>query len=127
MKFSPFLAIFLAMPALASSLPEKLVCTGTKFLAGEKNFSDPTDYFPRTITPGKATPNPMGPWVSAKNGTVTLTYIDGDQYEVYSFSQSDLDEFTAQSTNRIQGTFEDGFEWSNGYNVRARFAIDCRR
>ncbi|HTL11717.1 MAG TPA: hypothetical protein VL588_04480 [Bdellovibrionota bacterium] len=133
MKLATLTSFALALglsTAASAGLPETMTCDGIKALEGVPAFMVISDYLPATIHPGMATVEFEGPFVEVESGTTSLTYHpdgDGDQYSIYRFATADLDAFAAGKKPTVEGTFEDGFDWSNGYNVRAKFSIKCHR
>jgi len=50
---------------------------------------------------------------------------DSDQYAYFSFAKSDLEALAKGKAMTILATFTDGFDWSNGFNIRERTTLSC--
>jgi hypothetical protein len=112
----------------AQSYPNTLVCTGVKFIKGEKNFDNPSFYFPVTVTRISSTSATLvresslqEGTVTTKDGVTTLDFSDGDQYRILRFKTRRL----LDPAQKALGTFEDSYTWSDGYHTRALYSISC--
>ena len=130
---------FLALSLLAAST--KLMASETPFrvsalscqtvscIYGDSTFCNPTRS--RTLSLKKLKSeaplfnNQQGSLdLSSSDGRVRLDFSDGDQSEIFEFRTEDLAAFKKGSV--LRGTFEDGYQWDDGYHVRAYFAIECK-
>jgi hypothetical protein len=113
--------------------PAKLTCTALgDCIAGYPNFCEADFYFPVTVVieqPENLQVNPYDPSevLSAEElqTKVKLDFSQGDQYSFYFFDRDDMSALVEGPLDKIQGTYEDGFDWVNGYNTRAKFNIEC--
>ena len=127
-------ALFLSQSALATpnaelTLPKSMTCKGV-FAVTSGTFSDLKDY--QDIKIDKIDAQSMGAEgvanrISLNDDKITFNYGDGgDQYLNYTFVSSDLAALAKGEAKSIRGILEDGFDWTNGYNVRAQIIIECR-
>lgn len=137
MKSVFILSLLLTVSTFASEnvkWPRRLKCTGVVCLPGSlENFckpgARPTIYFPKP----EMIKNPVGQEAydhhndRKLNGLVSLDFSDGDQYAFYTFKAADVAALSGKRVNVIQGVFEDGYDWTNGYNTRARMTVSCTR
>lgn len=114
--------------------PKTLKCESIQFLQGSEAFKNPTTYFPvllTEITPESAKirsahfpPRILGQ-VRSGHGMVRFDFSDGDQYSFFDFAQKDLLDLAQGALSEIEGTYEDGYDWTHGFNLRALFRINC--
>jgi hypothetical protein len=50
----------------------------------------------------------------------------GDQYSEFTFRNDDIQRFTSGDVKTLRGLYEDGFDWTNGYNTRAQIVVECK-
>lgn len=101
----------------ASDVPNvKLECRGVCNIYGDK-FGDLRALKSMKIETGDA---------ERKNGETVLELGEGgDQHQFISFRNDDLLSVSSGRAKVIRGIYEDGFDWSNGYNVRSRVVLEC--
>jgi hypothetical protein len=125
-----------------SAYPKTLKCDAGQFVRGLKDFNDPSGYFPIFIhwnslelaqmstdaNPPSRDPDIIGATpgnVRSGHGIVRFEFIDGDQYSLFDLGSKDLQDLEKGKVSEIHGTFEDGYDWVNGYNTRAVFQMKC--
>ncbi|HYX32860.1 MAG TPA: hypothetical protein VE954_07080 [Oligoflexus sp.] len=101
-------------------------------MAGHPNFCDASTYFATPVVilqPEQFAADAYDPSdvLSADDleKKVKLDFSQSDQYSFYFFNRDDMSALAAGELDKIQGTYEDGFDWVNGYNTRAKFNIEC--
>jgi len=131
-----FLSIFLCFTA---SLCADLNCNGVKFIEGDPNFSNISEYFPTTIkqiNEQNLLDGPLELWESGESiatGQITvstvvdLDFSDGDQYSNYIFETKDWVSFWKTNQKSLSGYYVDSFSWADGDHTRAKFLINCER
>lgn len=130
------LALLFSMQASAKTtqtFPSKLVCVAQgNCVAGYENFCDASIYFPEPVIieqPETFAADLYDPseilTEEELQKSVKLDFSQGDQYSFYFFNQDDMSALASGQLETIQGTYEDGFDWVNGYNTRAKFNIEC--
>ena len=62
--------------------------------------------------------------VDAHTGRAVVDFSESDQFWFYTFTSDDLNALATGKVASIKGTVEDGFDWSNGYNVRGLFVTE---
>lgn len=60
-----------------------------------------------------------------KDDEIRVNFGQGDQDSIFTFKKNDFNEFMSGRISNIFGFYEDGFWWTNGYNVRAKFTTKC--
>jgi hypothetical protein len=100
-------------------------------IAGHPNFCEASTYFPAVIEQPEAHAaevyDPSGVLTEEEiSSKIMLDFTNGDQYSFYFFNAADMKALTEGQLSSIQGTYEDGFDWVNGYNTRAKFNIECK-
>jgi hypothetical protein len=123
----------------------KLDCEGISNVKGLDGFTEIENYFPTKLNfaegknlrsevkeTSKDSQDPNGytregRYAETKDGLVRIDFGDGDQEEFYLFNTDQFNEVLLGKSSSVKGTFEDGFWWSNGYNTRSLFAIECTR
>lgn len=121
----------LALAKESVKFPDHLTCQSIgDCVAGLPDFCKSADYFPQVIDelPSSAdkTYDPSGILTEDELSTkVMIDFTDGDQYSFYFFDANDMTALAEGRVSQIQGTYEDGFDWVNGYNTRAKFKISC--
>ncbi|WP_141734070.1 hypothetical protein [Oligoflexus tunisiensis] len=119
----------------AVEFPSRLICDAVgDCIAGLENFCEADFYFPEPVVmeqPAQysgSTYDPTGELSEEELLTmVKLDFSEGDQYSFYFFKASAMTQLARGEIDKIQGTYEDGFDWTNGYNTRARFRVECVR
>ncbi len=128
-----FLTLSSAVSALAASRSMLLECEGLEFVEGHPNFSNIEDYFPirmkvkRLASEGAVIQGDFAEEgeVFSADGQTKIDFTDGDQVSVFTFDQAEYTALIEGETRTLEGVYEDGFYWSNGYNTRARFTVRC--
>jgi hypothetical protein len=123
----------------------KLECQGVSNLKGIEGFTEIENYFPTKLdfTEGKNlrlgitetskdSQDPQGftrdgRFLETHDGVVRIDFGDGDQENFYLFNTEEFNKVIHENASSVKGTFEDGFWWSNGYNTRSLFIIECNR
>lgn len=112
--------------------PVDLKCEGVRFLKGMKDFSEVSFYFPNEIRGLSGLSAELRQDTMQVKGAVTsdkknvkVVFQDGDQYLTYKFSLKAYRDLLAGRVSKVSAIYEDGFDWSNGYNLRARFSAIC--
>lgn len=116
--------------------PITLKCESVQFVKGLPDFKDPTQYFPAylsqnshdtaELTLGNSNDKKPGA-VRSGHGIVRFDFSDGDQTSFFDLSQKDLEALNEGTKSVIEGFYQDGFDWTHGYNVRAMFRVKCSR
>lgn len=111
-------------------------CDGVAPIAGYDNFLVINDYFPFTLrfeSPQKVFLNsnnyknrPSSSIQSNQEG-LRIDFGQSDQYEFFTFPKEVADDLLQGKLQEVRGFYEDGFDWSNGYNTRAKFSILCHK
>lgn len=105
------------------SLPQTLRCEARFFLVGDLRDSLFGDA--RVIHP-TAPEESAGRLITVdERNRVTIQYIDGDQVVKFDFRRSDLDRLARGLVRAINGNYEEGFYWSQGFSTTARLTISC--
>ncbi|MEO5969158.1 MAG: hypothetical protein ABIQ95_04460 [Bdellovibrionia bacterium] len=115
------------------TFPKTLKCESIQFLQGLENFKDPSIYFPAFLTEISHESATLSSGQQAKvlgqvrsgHGLVRFDFSDGDQYSFYDFYQKELIDLADGIVSEIEGTYEDGFDWNNKFNIRAMFRLKC--
>ena len=130
-KFLIFIILFLNYNIKSDS---HIVCEGLNTIEGIPQFLDTNKYFPLNlkqieyklvIVYEDFEKNEV--MFEEKEGFVYINYGDGDQDTILSFNKIEYDSFIKYNSKYLEGFYEDGFWWSNGYNVRAKFSMKCMR
>jgi len=61
-----------------------------------------------------------------KSDDLILDFSQGDQYQFFIFKGIDLAKLANGEIPQVNATFEDGFDWTNGYNTRSQEDFICR-
>ncbi len=131
---SLFCLVVLSSYAMAQeqlSVPPKLLCVAQgDCVKGLDNFCAAAQYFPTTIDETLdhivTAYDPSGTLSKAELQTrLMIDFFDGDQYSFYLFDAQEMSQLARGLAKNVHGTYEDGFDWVNGYNTRARFNIEC--
>ena len=129
----------LSLLSLASCV--RLECNGLESIKGLKGFTDISQYFPTKLeltesnnqikvkeTMKDVNPNGYirdGISSITKEGQVRLDFGQSDQENFYLFNAGELNGVLSGKASALRAAFEDGFWWSNGYNTRSLFLIEC--
>lgn len=65
--------------------------------------------------------------VDPKSDKVKIDFASGDQYAIFTFRKDDILALNDGSTARLRGSFEDAYDWADGYHTRALFALECQK
>jgi hypothetical protein len=109
-------------------------CDGVSPLKGFDNFLVIDDYFPMNLKidgqnlslSSNNSSNQQGT-VVMKEDELTLDFSWSDQYSFFVFPKELAQDILSGKLEEIKGTWEDGFDWSNGYNTRAQFSVICHK
>jgi hypothetical protein len=121
------------MAQAAVKFPSQLVCEAVgDCIAGYENFCEADFYFPAVLeNPADNVGSLYDPANEMSDEElqkkVKLDFSQGDQYSFYFFDAQAMTELAQGTVDKIEGTYEDGFDWTNGYNTRARFRVECVR
>lgn len=139
--FSTLLGLIIALSMLSSIHSQSTFykCEAGKDIDGYPGFRDDSSiYFPFALTLSNdksvvytRIEKANHRWdaqcfVSSDNGILRFDFGQSDQYNFVQFSLK-FEEFLKGDKQTVQGFFEDGFDWSNGYNTRARFEMTCSK
>ena len=138
MKNIILLGFFVGISAFGNSqqppLPNGLLCRATACIFGEPVFCRPAD-FSRIAIKGIQSQHPK--WddtdgeveIAKDNDKVTLNFglDDADQYSFFTFRKDDIWAFQHGRLRALPGTYEDGYDWADGYHTRALLAVTCNR
>ena len=118
--------------------PDTLYCTGIKCLDGLTDFCNTNDFNAEEISQIN-TKNHLH-WNGDDKGILTIdkdsqkVILDfgfgphgGDQYLTFTFSIEDLMQLSNNKINQVSGLYEDGFDWADGYHVRALMLLSCHK
>ncbi len=123
----------LIAPAQASEfkLPAQVSCQSLgDCTSGYPQFCESSTYFPMIVEDLAAhfgeLYDPSGLLSESElAGKIKIDFTDGDQYSFYFFNVEDMKALAEGRVDSIQGTYEDGFDWVDGYNTRAKFTVEC--
>lgn len=132
------IVFFLA--CLSQTFATNLTCNGVKFIEGFPDFSNISDYLPRTIQNineqnifngeielwDKTFRVGTGEILTSTN--VDLDFSEGDQYSNFLFKKDEWESFwKSRQQTILSGFYVDSFSWADGDHIRAKFLIECRR
>ncbi|MEO5969324.1 MAG: hypothetical protein ABIQ95_05310 [Bdellovibrionia bacterium] len=120
------------------TLPDTLYCKGVQSLKGEKDFCNLKDYASIKLSQLNSRTPVLGE--DEDQGTLELDKSDhkvildfgvgahgGDQYSTYTFSKKGMAELALGKAVQISGLYEDGYDWVDGYHVRALILLQCHK
>lgn len=130
MKYVSLLAFVLSISAFGDGLarPRAIECIGVRCLQSLPGFCEVPGFKARLTRADSLTPR----WGSASGtaradrSNVVYDFSDGDQYAFFTVPAQSLDLLARGRVQTVVAQFEDGFDWTNGYNVRARIQLECR-
>jgi hypothetical protein len=132
-KIHIILALIFISQTYSQSPIFEIRCEAGAFLAGYPNFNRPEDYFPINLKffENQVIMNIIGAsWtrkgsLQENSGNLKIDFSFSDQGSFFEFQGDQIKQLLEGKTEHINGTYEDGFDWSNGYNTRARFETSC--
>jgi hypothetical protein len=129
---SLFSLTLVARPQSMPQMPSMLNCRATTCIYGHAGFCEPGE-FQKIVLNKLQTENPEWDnqagtrYAEAGDDKVTLDFSDGDQYSRFVFRKDDIEEFVEGRKQTVPGTYEDGYDWADGYHTRAFLALSCTR
>jgi hypothetical protein len=122
----------------ALTLPDTLYCKGMESLKGEEGFCNLKDYASIKLSQLNSQTPVLGEdedqgilKLDRENRKVILDFgvgpHGGDQYSTFTFSKKGMAELASGEAVQISGLYEDGYDWMDGYHVRALIVLRCHK
>ncbi len=120
------------------TLPDTIYCKGVQSLKGQREFRNLKDYASIKLsqlhseTPVFGEDEDQGILtLDRENRKVILDFgvgpHGGDQHSTFTFSKKGMAELELGEAVQISGLYEDGYDWKDGYHVRALILLRCHK